>query len=1099
MFAMRLFGSLEMPNRVSPPRKPGRKTRALLAYLAATAKPHTRTHLTEMFCASAVDPAGSLRWHLSRIRRLGSDIIETTRHSVAINSALTTDVGAFAAAIDVDERVRAVQLYTGDLLDGLTLADAPAFELWLLGERARLRHLFVRVATELLEQQIAENRIDEAIPVAKKMLTHESLHEKIHARLMWLYAQSGQREAALAQFDRCRQLLWDELAVEVSAETRTLHEQIQTGRLAPLANSAQPITESAAGRTEIAPFVGRSAEIKTVLTLQRTNTAHTILVEAEAGGGKTRFVHELAHTLAQPLLTATCYDSTRHLPYQPWLALLEERLDSAEPTAVASLPAVWREQLGVLLPDRFPQRAVSNQQHLFRAISAALFDLPLPPPLIFLDDMQWADADSLRLFAWIAQHVRRTRRALLLIGSLRPEEADDAYGLRDLLHELGRAGNLTRLQLPGLNVDHLDELVRRMRPDAVEITPRLHTATRGNPLFVTEILQEPVLGEPLPVPPSLRLLTERRMQQLSDSGRQVLESLAILDRPAHFDLAWKVSGRSEEETIAALEVGQRWRFLEIANQAFDFSHELMRESLLVGISAIRRERLHRRAARALEATGAQAAVLAWHWERAGDPARQAEFAFQAGIDSAELYATAQAIHFFSQAAEHAQTPSQQVAALLKMAEWQAHAGELDSAETTWRHALAHATTPTEKARTLLGLGELAVQRGLYDDALPFLEEALPLYEQSGEPTGIMACCNNLGNAAWWRGQYDIARELFERQRTLARQTDDEQHRAGAHGGLGLVEMRAGNLTAAAHHYTEMLAAAQAAGDRSKQGRALGSIALIHAQRGELVAAVEKWLRSLTILRDIGEQAAVQSTIGNIGRVYAMFGAFDRATWCLIRQLELCLELGIWQNMVIGLTNLAHVLGQRRLHDETITVLQHTIDLAIRLDIPAYLCAAEGGLAETLFKLGRFDEALAMAKSALARATATRREDVEVMCAAIAVEARFALDGDRAAALTALQPIEARWTEPPNRAQLLALRHRIEPTDVAARVEAARLAKMVYEEGFSAEFRTLHHGLTGERLPPPPQLPDGPVPVRTLDSLPAIFAAIHTFITADPSP
>src|SRR5215210_222815 len=120
--------------------------------------------------------------------------------------------------------------------------------------------------------------------------------------------------------------------------------------------------------------------------------------------------------------------------------------------------------------------------------------------------------------------------------------------------------------------------------------------TGGNPLFVTELVRElahaAALPAPLPIPPSLRYLIQRRLGQLSASGRQVIEALAVLDAPATLSLAQQSSGRSEDETANAIDLGLRWRLLQpvVGGPAprFDFSHALMREALAIQLSDVRR-------------------------------------------------------------------------------------------------------------------------------------------------------------------------------------------------------------------------------------------------------------------------------------------------------------------------------------------------------------------------------------------------------------------------------------------------------------------------------------------------------------------------------
>src|SRR5690606_30901259 len=143
-----------------------------------------------------------------------------------------------------------------------------------------------------------------------------------------------------------------------------------------------------------------------------------------------------------------------------------------------------------------------------------------------------------------------------------------------------------------LSPEAVGQLIARHWPDLPPgyrtpyIRDTLWAETQGNPLFVIELLQElggaDHLPQPLPIPPSLQSLIGRRLRQLPDSGRQVIEALAVLDVPATFEQVRETSGRSAEESEIALELGLRWRLLYATDGAvyLDFSHARMREAVL---------------------------------------------------------------------------------------------------------------------------------------------------------------------------------------------------------------------------------------------------------------------------------------------------------------------------------------------------------------------------------------------------------------------------------------------------------------------------------------------------------------------------------------
>src|SRR5262245_37699846 len=304
-----------------------RKTRAILAYLAATGHPHNRQSLYSLFCQEALDPAGTLRWHLSRIRRqLSPAIITTTKETVQFNQqAAWVDCTIFQAALDrhtisadLEELAGALDLYRGEFLAGMVLSDAAGFELWLLGERARTRQLYEHGLAELVERLIAAERYAPAIGRAQQLVQSNPLLEEAHARLAWLYAQMGQRAAALQQFERCRDLLRDELAVEPAPEFVRLHEQILRHQVrienAELKKNREERFSILNSQFSIptATFVGRDAELAQLHQLWRIAQSEggaIVLIEGEAGGGKTRLAHEFGAGLAgASFLTGQCYE-----------------------------------------------------------------------------------------------------------------------------------------------------------------------------------------------------------------------------------------------------------------------------------------------------------------------------------------------------------------------------------------------------------------------------------------------------------------------------------------------------------------------------------------------------------------------------------------------------------------------------------------------------------------------------------------------------------------------------------------------------------------------------------------------------------------------
>ncbi|MDJ0752107.1 MAG: AAA family ATPase [Ardenticatenaceae bacterium] len=616
---------ISSPQSIPPLR---RKTRAILAYLAITNRSHTRRHLMDLFCQEAADPSRALAVLLSRIRKLlGKDALHTKNRSIQLNVALVSvDVLTFQEFLGGDvadqsiERVEAaVLLYRGDLLSGLTLNDAPEFELWLLAQRAQMRHLLERGLMRLVSDHVEQNQLDVALRYAQQLVQHNPLLENAHSQLIWLYAQTGQRDAALQQYVYCRELLQRELAVEPGELLQKLASNLEADQPFPTQAVHKPAVSEPS--TPVASdFVGRAAELNLLQAAWprvKTGSGAVIVIAAQAGGGKTRLVEEFVRKLPQSaVLTGRCYESSHALPYEPWLGMLEQHLQRLNDKAIKQLSLQTRTFIGRLLPQlvrgvppHVSRGTFTEAEQLYTAVVDFLtqsVDGQSPQTVFFLDDLQWADEASLRLFHYLAQ--RSDRLPWLLIGSYRPEEAAQSPPLLLLLNDLARR-RVTKISMPPLTLDEVTELIGHLWPglsiaQRPAVAEKLRHTTGGNALFVTAVLRElahtDIVPKGFPIPASVQDLIVRHLHRLPEGCRQVWEGLAVWGNAAAVSPLQFISGRSMDEVVQAVELGLQAGMIGEKSTAsvttYVFHHDLVREAVLTVISTVRQQRLHYRSA-----------------------------------------------------------------------------------------------------------------------------------------------------------------------------------------------------------------------------------------------------------------------------------------------------------------------------------------------------------------------------------------------------------------------------------------------------------------------------------------------------------------------
>ncbi|MCA9988175.1 MAG: AAA family ATPase, partial [Anaerolineales bacterium] len=928
------------------------------------------------------DPAGTLRWHLSQIRRrVAKEIISTDRQETSFNfGAATVDVHQFQMTLTEPETEslarleKTVNLYRDNFLADLELPDSPEYELWRLGERARYAQLYEKGGTVLVERYIERGAFAAARTLAQKLLQSNPLLEQLHRYLIWLYAEGGLYEAAQRQYELCQKLLWQELAVQPAPETTALAAAIADEAVPPplglaLPASASQVQSSLGSAVMANDFVGRKTELQHLDHAWERLAAgkiSTVLVTAMAGGGKSRFLAEFARRKlpAGSLLEGICYESTSQIPFLPWLAVLEPLAANLAPANRQEIPAAWQRQLARLLPAQFQdaEPAAEKQDFLFRAI-ATLLEIAIAgtPRLLFFDDLQWADSSSLQLFCFIAAEMRRRQCPVMLVGSYRAEEAADNEALLAAVRDIQGQERTSLIQLPPFTAVETAQLQAQMserdEPLSAKDAAALHAATGGNPLFLVELIRAGLDGDKpagaQQVPPSLQALTERRLKRLTNDSRQVLETLAILDRPPSFELLQRVSGRSEHETLNALEAGLQWQFLthHEADQ-YRFAHDLVATAVRAQLSQVRLQRLHRRAAVTLEQLHAGEAIIAYHWRMAGNSERESHYTYLAAQAALNQGAYHDATVLFSRvlellpetaARQRAEAllglvrgirvteggnrwqetladliretellgwPDLSAAAALQQAEYLQHIGENQEALAVAEqglHAALAARDNKLRARLILIMGHCARNLGQYEIARTYAEQAAAVLEQYEDLSGLAIVTSLRAELAQFQGQPREAIRLFKEALAQFRRLGDPLNESHTLNRLSNALYAVDETVEGREILDAGLRISQQLGDEMGAAGQYNGIAGTLINKGDYEGALEHYQMALAIARRHQHKLAIAVCLSNIAAALMPLGRIAEAMPLVDESLELTVTANLprWEAFALQTKALCH--------------------------------------------------------------------------------------------------------------------------------------------------------------------------------------------------
>ena len=661
---------------------------------------------------------------------------------------------------------------------------------------------------------------------------------------------------------------------------------------------------SAEGRT---PFIDRDEErasLRLYVDAALDGRGGLVLLAGEAGAGKTRLAEEVGAEAAgrgMRLLVGRCYEATQAHPFGPFVDVLESVERAVAPEQFRAMLGEAAAEISRIVPHiRQRYRDVPSpvdlpdpeqtRRYLFTSMRDVFAGMSRERALfLVLDDLHWADDQSLLLLEQLAADVLTL--PILVVGTYIHAELGASHQLQATVERLHRRRIVERLHVGPLAREDLGELLAALagKPLPADLVALLYDETEGNVFFAEEVFRhlleqgrlfdahgawrQDVDAIDLGVPETIRLTISRRLGALTEATREALTTASVLGRAFGFDLLEALTDAEEEDLIDALDEAERARVIASTSEGghvqFRFSHELIRQTLVSGVSLTRRQLLHRRIADAMQLVHAasladHAGAIAHHLEEAGrraDPADTRRFLVMAGEHALETLA-------FEEAQRH-----------------------LDR---------ALALAPPDDPRRAFVLEKLGgAQRGLgqRDDAVVTWNEALDAIEEGDDPESVGRMCLDIAvQASWWRG---AAVTDFVDRGLRALGSRSTATTAGLLAVRGIVASQSGSYDRATELLAECLVIAREHDDERVLGLVLYYLTVHNFNYGEFLEALQYGAESIDHLRRTSDLWTLANALGYVSASATWLGRVADAGRYGAEAESLALKVGNWSAWVFG--------------------------------------------------------------------------------------------------------------------------------------------------------------------------------------------------------
>lgn len=626
------------------------------------------------------------------------------------------------------------------------------------------------------------------------------------------------------------------------------------------------------------------------------------------------------------------------------------------------------------------------------------------PIVIFIDDLHWADVESLGLLAYLG---RNLEGRILITGTYRPHDVNlgrdgGEHPLLQVRRDLLKAHCLQEVAVSPLPVLHYVSQNYEPNTFPLEFVSFLERQTEGNAFFLTELLTDMkeqgilqrtnghwcLIGAWADrLPETIGAVLEGRLsaERVGDEARTALVIASVEGNDFTAQVIACVQEMTETKTIQLLaeQLDRRHQIIQVGQEReaagdtldlYGFRHSLFQHFLYDGLDRAQRRLLHAKVGEALEALYAgeeERAVLdlARHFREARDWARLSKYALAAAKQQAEAYSFQEAKRWcqegrtaIAKLPQSEETQRRLVELLLEQGKAEQVLTDVHEAMQLYHEAesiLAELEDDSIAGKTYFLLGKALYETKEWDKALDYLSRSLELWKKLEDGEG---CADVLQTTRYiYKKRLDRRYEDFlalcEDVMAMNERAGNSLANVDVLNVMGDVFDDRGRSDRAAEVWTNGLQIAREFHDRAKETKMLRRVARALRELGQLDESLAYYEESRSLASELSKPKIEAMALAGMAITYRYKGDLESALQCREKQLEIRKKIGDIKGVASALGSAGLLLSRLGRREEALQKYRDGLEIREK---HGYIRAAEASrnnIAAILKQWGRFEEAL----------------------------------------------------------------------------------------------------------------------------------------------